>query len=91
MIWLICQVVQKNYNCYSFLYILFCIHLTESLSNVRSSTLDGTFSVFSGKCSILMRFSLCDLSLGAPFPGLHDKILAFCQAQGPLQANSWIS
>ena len=49
------------------------IYLTESLSNVRSSTFEGTFSVFSGKWSIFIRFSLCDLSLGAPFPGLQKK------------------
>ena len=54
-------------------YILPSIYLTESLSNVRSSTFEGTFSVFSGKWSIFIRFSLCDLSLGAPFPGLQNK------------------
>ena len=57
-------------------YILCLIHLTESLSNVRSSTFDGTFSVFSGKWSIFIRFSLCDLSLGAPLPGLQKTSIS---------------
>ena len=71
-----------------FVYLSFKIYLTESLSNVISSTLDGiwkkyfntmnfsvisilTFSALSWKWSILIRFSLCDLSLGAPCPGLN--------------------